>query len=149
MANYIKRRGARKAWYFQKAVPVHLQGRAGKTWELCLGRDYATAVEASGRALKVVQGLTELMEITPPNPDPIYERKRWKLSNHLTEILNIKPCISRACPTPTSQLPAPSSQIPAPSSQLPDPRSYTPALTGSGEESGRVLGPPKGGPFES
>ena len=91
MANYIKRRGQRKAWYFQKAVPVHLQGRAGKTWELCLGRDYATAVEASGRALRVVQGLTELMEITPPNPDPTYERKRWKLTNHLTEILNIKP----------------------------------------------------------
>ena len=73
-----------------ETVPVHLQGRAGKTWELCLGRDYATAVEASGRALRVVQGLTELMEITPPNPDPTYERKRWKLTNHLTEILNIK-----------------------------------------------------------
>ena len=91
MANYIKRRGQRKSWYYQQAVPKHLQGRAGKTWELCLGRDYATAVEASGRALRVVQGMIELMEITPPNPDPTYERKKWKLTNHLTEILNIKP----------------------------------------------------------
>ena len=39
----------------------------------------------------MVQGLIKLMEITPPNPDPAYERKRWKLTNHLTEILNIKP----------------------------------------------------------
>ena len=33
----------------------------------------------------------DLMRLTDVSPDPSFERKKWKLSNHLAEILNIKP----------------------------------------------------------
>ena len=91
MPSYLKRRRGRQSWYFQIAVPKDLQGRCGATLELAVGRDHATALEASGRALRVARGMFDLMRLTDENPDPSFERKKWKLSNHLAEILNIKP----------------------------------------------------------
>jgi integrase len=91
MPNYLKRRRGRKAWYFQIATPKDLQGRVGATMELSVGIDHATALEASGRALRVARGMFDLMRRTPPNPDPAYERRKWRLTNHINEILDIKP----------------------------------------------------------
>ena len=91
MPNYLKRRKGRKSYYFQIATPKDLQGRCGPTMELAVGRDHATALEACGRALRVARGMFDLMRLTPPNPDPDYERRKWRLTNHIAEILDARP----------------------------------------------------------
>ena len=91
MPNYLKRRRGRKSYYFQIATPTDLQGRCGATMELAVGRDHATALEACGRALRVARGMFDLMRITPANPDPAYERRKWRLTNHIAEILDARP----------------------------------------------------------
>ena len=91
MPHYFKRRRGRKSFYFQIATPVEHHGRIGKTMELSLGRDHAAALEACGRALRVARAMFDLMRRTPPNPDPAYERRKWRLTNHLAEIFDTQP----------------------------------------------------------
>ena len=80
-----------RGYYFQRATPKDLRGRTSAVQEIAVGKDYARALEAAGRAYRVCDNMFTLMRATEPNINPDYERRKWRLSKYRFEILNIKP----------------------------------------------------------